>query len=135
MGLAMLDILSSLLAYQRSAGSDGWVRLPAREIGARALPRMGGVCLATLFAWKFHVPPGFDALDDRFYSIFLSQSLVDLLSVSIYTFQILSIPLRPVNSSSSSALVCKVPFLRHFPQENQRTQWAIALSMSYTSST
>ncbi len=89
MGLVTLNILSSLLAYRRSAGCDGWVRLPPRDIGARALPRTGGCALRHLFLGASR-PFGFDAEDGKFYSIFLSH-LVDLLSVSIYMFLVPSV--------------------------------------------
>ncbi len=53
-----------------------------RDRSARP-PKDGRVCVARLFAWK-HRPSGFEAMDGKVYSFFLSH-LVDLLSVSIYT--------------------------------------------------
>ncbi len=106
---ATLDMLSSLLAYRRSACCEGWVRLPAGEIRACALPRTGGCTLrhfllGSLTSSRVRI---FDALDSRLYSFFLSH-LVDLF-ICQYTPSGFSLF---ISFSPSSTLVCRLPLFR-----------------------
>ncbi len=82
-------------------GCEGWVRLPAREIGAV----LGRVCVAPLFAQKLHV------LSDLMVSftflpvdIFISQYTHSELSLSISfcEFQLLQLSYASFNSGGSS---------------------------------